>query len=133
MLRIWGMNLFVAAMTLLFMGGLMQASAQDVQQDAGEAAYNNACRTCHSWKADDNRLGPHLHKIVGRKAGAAEGFAYSAAIKGAGLTWDEKTLDAFITNPDGVISGHNMKPYTGIADAGVRQSIIGFLKTKAAN
>lgn len=126
MLRI-GLNFFVALMTLFLMGGLIQASADE----AGEAAFNNACRTCHSWKAGDNRLGPNLHKIVGRKAGAADGFAYSPALKNADITWDEKSLDAFITNPDAVIAAHNMKPYTGITDASLRQQIIAFLKTKA--
>lgn len=95
----------------------------------GEAAFNNACRTCHSWKAGDNRLGPHLSGLIGRKAGAAEGFAYSPSLKGAAITWDEATLDKFIANPDAVAPGNTMKPYTGIADAALRKSIIDFLKT----
>lgn len=107
--------------------GAAPAAAQAID---GEAAFNNACRTCHTTKADDNRLGPHLHGIVGRKAGAAEGYAYSAAMKGAGLTWDEATLDKFIANPDSVVQGNNMKPYTGIDDAAQRKAIVEFLKTK---
>lgn len=103
------------------------ASAEAID---GEAAFNNACRTCHTTKADDNRLGPHLHGIVGRKAGAADGYAYSAAMKGAGLTWDEATLDKFIANPDSVVQGNNMKPYTGIDDAAQRKAIVEYLKTK---
>ena len=96
---------------------------------AGEAAFNNACRTCHSWKAGDNRLGPNLHGIVGRQAGSAQGFAYSDSVKNSGITWDDATLDKFITAPDQVVPGNNMKPFTGISDAATRKSIIDFLKS----
>ncbi len=104
-----------------------QAGAQDID---GEAAFNNACRTCHTTGPGDNRLGPHLAGIIGRKAGAAEGYAYSAAMKGAGVTWDEAALDKFIANPDSVVQGNNMKPYTGIDDAAQRKAILEFLKTR---
>lgn len=107
--------------------GAGPAAAQDID---GEAAFNNACRTCHTTKPDDHRLGPHLHGIVGRKAGASEGYAYSAAMKGSGVTWDEATLDKFIANPDSVVAGNNMKPYTGIDDAAQRKAILEFLKTR---
>lgn len=107
--------------------GAGQAAAQDID---GEAAFNNACRTCHTTRPGDNRLGPHLAGIIGRKAGAADGYSYSAAMKGAGVTWDEATLDKFIANPDSVVQGNNMKPYTGIDDAAQRKAIVEFLKTR---
>lgn len=93
----------------------------------GEEAFNNACRTCHSIKPGDNRLGPSLAGIIGKKAGSEAGFASSASLKGANITWDAKNLDAFIANPDAVIPGNNMKPFTGIADAAVRAKIVGYL------
>lgn len=94
----------------------------------GEEAYNNACRTCHSVKPGDNRLGPSLSGIVGKKAGSESGYQYSPSLKNSGVTFDEATLDKFITNPDGVAPGNNMKPYTGISDAALRAKIIAFLK-----
>jgi len=97
--------------------------------EAGKEAFNNNCRTCHSWKQGDNRLGPSLHGVVGRKAGSAEGFAYSQSVKNSGITWDEGSLDKFITNPNGLIPNNNMKPFAGIADAGTRKQIIDFLKS----
>ena len=120
----------VAAMALAAAIAVYGSGASAAQEIDGEAAFNNACRTCHTTKADDNRLGPNLHGIVGRKAGAAEGYAYSAAMKGAGVTWDEATLDKFIANPDSVVQGNNMKPYTGINDAAQRKAIVEFLKTR---
>jgi cytochrome c len=108
---------------------LAPAWAAKEENEDGKIAFNNACRTCHSFKADDNRLGPTLHGIVGRKAGSIEGFAFSPSMKSSGLTWDEATLDKFITSPDQVVRGHKMQPFGGIADAGERKKIVEYLKT----
>ncbi|WP_417721719.1 c-type cytochrome [Salipiger sp.] len=89
-----------------------------------QTAYNNHCRTCHSQDEGDNRLGPSLHAILGKKAAATEGYAFSDALAGADITWDEATLDAWIENPDAVVTGHRMKPYPGISDPGIRAAII---------
>ena len=118
------------ALALAALAAVYVPAASAAEEIDGEAAFNNACRTCHSTKPDDNRLGPHLNGLIGRKAGAAEGYAYSAAMKGAGLTWDEATLDKFMANPDAVVQGNNMKPYTGIQDAAQRKAIVEFLKTR---
>ena len=103
------------------------AVAQAADKIDGETAFNNACRTCHSVKEGDNRLGPNLHGIVGRKAGAAEGFAYSPVMDGS-FSWDEAKLDGFIANPEKAVPGNAMKPYAGIDDAATRKAIIDFLK-----
>jgi hypothetical protein len=63
----------------------------------------------------DNRLGPNLHKIVGRKAGSQPDYAFSTAMKEAGFVWDEEKLDRFIANPDEVVPGNSMKPYGGLS------------------
>ena len=96
----------------------------------GQAAFNNNCRTCHSAKEGDNRLGPSLHGIVGTKAGSRPGYPnYSGALKGSGITWDASTLDRFIANPDAVVPNNNMKPFKGVPDAAVRKSIVDYLST----
>ena len=46
------------------------SSASAAENDAGMLAFNNHCRQCHSYKKDDNRLGPSLYGVVGRKAGS---------------------------------------------------------------
>ena len=91
--------------------------------------FNNACRTCHSMKEGDDRLGPSLAGVVGRKAGSLPGYPYSSSMQNSGVTWDEATLDKFIADPDQVVGGNKMKPFTGIADSGQRKEIIGFLKS----
>jgi cytochrome c len=114
---------------LSFLAALAPAGAAQEESEDGKLAFNNACRTCHSFKPDDNRLGPTLHGIVGRKAGSVEGFAFSPSMKSSGVTWDEATLDKFISDPNQVVSGNKMQPFGGIADAGERKKIIDYLAT----
>lgn len=115
--------------TLSLLATFAPAAAEQEAGDAGQVSFNNACRTCHSFKPDDNRLGPTLHGIVGRKAGSIEGFAFSPSMKASGITWDEGTLDKFIANPNQVVSGNKMQPFGGIADASEREKIVNYLKT----
>jgi len=103
--------------------GTRSTAAED-----GRLAFNNVCRTCHTLREGDNRLGPNLYKIIGRKAGSLPNYGYSNAMKGADLVWDRATLDRFISNPDQVVPGNNMKPYGGLASAEERAKIIAFLE-----
>ena|SRR5689334_2309051 len=89
--------------------------------DLGQQASNNACRTCHLVREGDNRLGPNLYKIVGRKAGSLPDYAFSNAMKQADFVWDEEKLDHFIAKPDEVVPGNNMKPYGGLASSDDRK------------
>ena len=68
-------------------------------------------------------------RSFGRKAGSVAGFAYSDSVKNSGITWDEATLDKWITNPNAVIPGNNMGSlFPGLPDASLRKKIITFLK-----
>ena len=100
--------------------------------DDGRVAFNNHCRTCHSIKQGDNRLGPSLHNIYGAKAASSSGYGnYSQGLASSEITWDETTLDRFIANPEQVVSNNNMKPYKGLDDQAVRKQIIAFLKSES--
>jgi len=109
-----------------------QTPTQGADAAAGQQAFNNACRTCHTVKDGDNRQGPHLHGIIGRKAGSLPGYGYSTAMKEAGFVWDADKLERFMANPDAVVSGNSMKPYGGLASAEDRAKIIAFLQSGAA-
>jgi cytochrome c len=100
---------------------------QGNESDSGQQAFNNACRTCHLVREGDNRLGPNLYKIVGRKAGSLPDYAFSNAMKQADFVWDEEKLDHFIAKPDEVVPGNNMKPDGGLASSDDRKKIIAFL------
>jgi len=110
-----------------------EAVRRSAGSDDGQLVFNNTCRTCHALSEDDNRLGPNLHKIIGRRAGSLANYGYSSAMKGADLVWDKATLDHFIANPGQVVSGNNMKPHGGLASADERAKIIAFLEAKSGN
>src|SRR6266545_4478093 len=97
--------------------------------ESGQLTFNNACRTCHTTKEGDNRLGPNLHNIIGRKAGSLQNYGYSSAMKGADFVWDKEKLDRFIVKPDEVVPGNNMKPYGGLTSAEDRAKVIVFLES----
>ena len=76
------------------------ALAQDkVSPDDARLAFNNRCRQCHVTKEGDNRLGPSLYGVVGRKAGSAPKFAYSSAMKNADFVWDPEKLEPLYREP----------------------------------
>jgi len=106
---------------------------QNADVASGQQVFNNACRTCHSIREDDNRLGPHMRGLIGRKAGSLPNYSYSSAMKGADFVWDEEKLERFIANPDETVPGNNMKPYAGLVSAESRSKLIAFLKTLTAN
>ena len=121
--RLRGIGICCAALAL---GLLISAAA--AQDDPGQVIFNNACRTCHTIEPGDNRLGPSLAGLIGRKAGSLPGYAYSDAMKKGSVVWDEATLDRFIENPDSVVAGNNMKPYAGMTSAEDRAAIVAYLK-----
>jgi cytochrome c len=118
------------AASLLAGAAALAQQPSDNDRQAGELAFNNACRTCHSLKEGDNRLGPSLHGIIGRNAGSLPNYAYSDSMKSVGIVWDEATLDRFIANPDAVVPGNKMKPFGGVASADERAKIIAYLKAR---
>ena len=90
------------------------------------------CAVCHSTaEGQPHRIGPNLFDIYGKPAGKGDGFNYTAAMRQSGITWTEKTLDAFITDPHSYVPGNRMA-YLGEADAETRANIIAYLKTLRA-
>ncbi len=108
----------------------MPLSAAIAGDESLEITFNDHCRECHSFVKDDNRLGPTLYGVVGRKAGTQPGYAFTQSLKDSGVTWDAATLDKWIANPNAVIPGNGMSPpYGGVADPAIRAKIIAYMKT----
>lgn len=112
--KAWMHAIVPGALTLLLSAPFSLAQ-QPASDDTGQQAFNNSCRTCHSMKEGDNRLGPNLNKIVGRKAGSLPDYNYSSSMKEAGFAWDQDKLTRFMVKPDEVVSGHKMQPYGGVS------------------
>lgn len=103
---------------------LSSARADDIPQQV----FNNACRTCHTIREGDNRLGPNLFRIVGREAGSLPNYDYSSAMRNAGFIWDEAKLARFIASPDKVVPGNRMQPYGGLGSEDTER-VVAFLRT----
>ena len=83
-------NVTLVASLFVLLGASGQALAQDVA--AGERSFLK-CKACHQLGPDaKNAVGPILNGIIGRKSGQIEGYNYSDANKGSGITWDEATF-----------------------------------------
>jgi len=89
------------------------------------------CVGCHKLGPDaENRIGPHLNGIFGRKAASIDGFPYSQGLQRAGddgLIWTLETLDAYIENPRALVSRTRMA-YPGMRDAGDRADLLAWLR-----
>jgi cytochrome c len=104
------------------------AAAQETGQ--GERLFRQRCAACHALEAGQNKAGPHLDGIIGRKAGTVEGARYSRALQGAQIVWDEEALDKFLANPRKAVAGTTMM--IGVPNADQRKAIIAYLKSPAA-
>lgn len=115
--------------SLLAMALLLAAADHAAAADAahGQELYESRCGGCHS--LDANRVGPAHRGVYGRKAGSAPNFSYSTAVKGSTVVWEEKTLDAWLTNPQALIPGQRMN--FRVATAEDRADIIAYLRKES--
>jgi len=114
----------LAALLLLALGLSSAAAAGD--PDRGATVYEG-CQDCHS--LDKNDVGPRHRGVFGRRAGPLPDFAYSPALKGADIVWDEATLDKWLTDPQGLLPGARMFYHLG--EAQDRADVIAYLRERA--
>ncbi|HFE37854.1 MAG TPA: cytochrome c family protein [Gammaproteobacteria bacterium] len=79
-----------------------------------------------------HRVGPNLYGLFGKKAGTAEGYAYSTAMKNADIVWDETTLDAYLTKPKAFIPKNKMS-FIGLKKEQDRKNLIAYLKANTGS
>jgi len=113
-----------------FVATVSNSALADGDLNKGKRIYNK-CKTCHVLEKKQNKIGPHLVGIMGRKAGSVTGFKYSGAMKNAGLVWDEKTLDAYITDPKKYIPGNKMT-FAGLNKEDDRKNVIAYIKHESS-
>jgi cytochrome c len=104
------------------------AAAATVAAAASPPASFAQCAVCHKTKPGETGIGPTLANVFGAKAGHVGGFKYSEAMLESGLTWNQATLDRFLTDPKAVVPGTTMT-HGGVKDAAKRAEIIAYLKT----
>jgi cytochrome c len=113
---------------LVFTGVLAMPLTAYAQGDAaaGEKIFAH-CAACHSSKPGENKIGPSLAGVFGRKSGTEPGYSYSSAMKGLNVTWDEKTLDEYLQGPSKFVRGTKM--IYSVPNEKDRQDVIAYLKT----
>lgn len=122
----------------LFLTGLCAASfaqADDVTAMLAKASAENGaklakqCQMCHSFdKGGANKIGPNLFGVFGAAKAHNATFAYSAAMKAKGGTWDAASLDGFLNAPMQYVSGTKMT-FAGLKKPEDRADVIKYLQS----
>jgi cytochrome c len=118
----------VAVVTFLGLSA-MPALAQSGDATRGQRVFNQQCRACHTLDKGgaSTAAGPNLHGVFGRKAGTAEGFEFSDAMKNSGIVWDETTMAEYNRDPKGKVPGTKMV-FNGVKQAAQLADLVAYLK-----
>ena len=123
---------FVLAVSLAALLSLIATSATLAAGDAakGRAAFVRQCAICHTVeRGGDNRFGPNLFGIVGRKAGTVADFGYTNAFKTrANWEWTEDALGGWVMFPGMMVPGTAMGVFQGVAERD-RDDLVAYLAT----
>jgi cytochrome c len=117
----------LGAFALVWLAGSAQADGDAAK---GKAAFVRQCAICHTnEKGGDNRFGPNLFGIVGKKAGTVPGFGYTNAFKNrANWEWTEDAIGGWMMFPSTMIPGTAMGVFQGIAEKD-RDDLVAYLVT----
>jgi cytochrome c len=90
----------------------------------GREIFEKRCTGCHA--LDNEKEGPRLRGVFGRKSGSIPSFKYSDAVKSANIIWDANSLDRWLTDPDKFIPDNDMDFH--LAKAAERSDVIAYLR-----
>lgn len=120
----------LGALAALAVATTAGAAAPAAELAAAKVLATNHCAVCHTFGKDEpSGQGPNLFNIIGRKAGAAEGYTYSDGFKKAlaGQTWDVKLLDKWLADTQAVAPGSGM--VYSQDDAAKRKKLVRFFES----
>jgi len=123
-----------AALAALFAAGAVWAD-QIGDVDAGAKVFSK-CKGCHQiGDGAQDKIGPHLNGIFGRKAAAHDDYRYSKSMARAGadgMVWTAETLDAYLENPRALVSKTRMS-FRGLKDADDRANVMAYMRAFSDN
>ena len=97
--------------------------------EAGHEYFLRKCSSCHDdYQSATHGKGPNLWNVMGRKAGSAEGFKYSDAMRQSGHIWDYATLNYYLTDTKKAVPGRIMN-FKGISEDKERAKLLLFLRS----
>ena len=120
-------TIVVTGLALLAAGSSLSLLGQGQAQATGKQLFEKRCGGCHA--LDRDKEGPRLGGVYGRTAGSVDSFQYSDALKKSGITWNDESLDQWLTDPERVVPGNDMAFHLEKADE--RRQIIAYLKEKS--
>jgi cytochrome c2 len=83
---------------------------------------------CHApQEGGPDNLGPTLHGLFGRQAGALPKFNYSPDLRNSRIVWNAQTLDEYLAEPHRGRPGDKM-PYPGLSSKTDRDDLISYLE-----
>jgi cytochrome c2 len=94
---------------------------------AGQKVFKK-CRACH--KVEEGKkspVGPNLHGVFGREAGAGDFKRYSKAMKNSGIIWNDETLAGYLASPKTYIPKNKMA-FPGLKKPKDVANVIAYLK-----
>ena len=98
----------------------------------GEKVFKK-CAACHSIvKGGENKIGPALYNVVGRKVGGVSDYKYSKALTAYEKEWTFEELNGFLIKPAKWIKGTKMA-YAGLRKEVDRASVIKYLNQSSDN
>ena len=121
-------SISIALLLAIALSLVASSKASADAQSEGRNFFITNCIACHAFSC--NKEGPRLGGLFGRSAGSVDDYdGYSDKLKGAGLVWDEATLDLFFQNPGEWVRG-SMADYGKIESPEERSLTIAYLKTE---
>lgn len=118
------LQLALVALLSLALAPPRAADTEALLARADDSAVRS-CVACHQIGGRVHKVGPHLVSVIGRRAGSAAGFDYTAAMRAADFVWTEERLRAFLLNPQAVVPGTSMA--IGSLDPSAADTIVAYL------
>lgn len=115
----------LASVLCILLAAVSFATPQPGDEVKGKDVFERRCSGCHS--LDRPMEGPALRGVYGRRAGSAQGFQYSEALKKANITWNEDLLDKWLTDTESLIPDNDMSFRVTKPDE--RRDVIAYLKS----
>jgi cytochrome c len=103
----------------------LQSEGEKGDAKRGQAVFEKRCAGCHS--LDEDKEGPRLREVYGKKAGSVSTFKYSDALKASNVTWDAPSLDQWMADPEKIVPNSDM--FFRVPQARERTDVIAYLQT----
>tara|TARA_Y100001936_G_scaffold253771_1_gene320815 strand:+ start:617 stop:1156 length:540 start_codon:yes stop_codon:yes gene_type:complete len=98
----------------------------------GEKVFKK-CSACHVVnKGGENKIGPVLYGVLGRKVGSVESYKYSKALANYDKAWTFEEMNGYLIKPQKHIKGTKMA-FAGLRKEKDRASVILYLNKNSDN